>query len=177
MNKLFIGTIVSVGLAAATPLLLAQSTGGTTNAPQAPQMQQHRHMQHMQRPFSRPSERIEARLAYLKTALKITDAQQSQWDAFASVLRKQAGNMEQRMQAWHAKMDQQKPQHVTAIDRLERRQAMLTAASQNLQEVIAAAKPLYAVLTPEQQQIADQLLARRGHRGGFRQHGGMHRGA
>jgi LTXXQ motif family protein len=178
MNKLFIGTLVSVGFAAATPLLLAQGTGGTTNAPQAPHMQQHRHMEHMQRPFSRPTERIEARLAYLKTALKITDAQQPQWDAFANVLRKQAGNREQRMQAWHAKMGEQK-QRVTAIDRLERRQAMLTAASQNLQEVIAAAKPLYAVLTPEQQQVADQLFARRGHRGGgeSKQHGRMHRGA
>jgi len=36
----------------------------------------------------RDQERVEARLAYLKTALKITDAQQSQWDAFASVMRK-----------------------------------------------------------------------------------------
>ncbi|HSQ03547.1 MAG TPA: Spy/CpxP family protein refolding chaperone, partial [Burkholderiales bacterium] len=137
--------------------------------------ERHHHMQHTQRPFSRPSERIEARLAYLKTALKITDAQQPQWDTFANVLRKQAGNMEQRMQAMHAKMDQPR-QRVTAIDRLERRQAMMTAASQSLQEVIAAAKPLYAVLSPEQQQIADQLLARRGHRGGFG-HRGMHRGA
>jgi hypothetical protein len=30
--------------------------------------------------------RIEARLAYLRTALKITDAQQPQWNANADVL-------------------------------------------------------------------------------------------
>ncbi len=172
MKKLIVGTLVSVGLAAAVPLALAQSAGTDANATPAPRMEHPR--DHMQRPFSRPTERIEARLAYLKTALKITSAQQPQWDAFANVLRKQAGNMESRMKAWHAKMGQQR-EHVTAIDRLERRQEMLASASQSLQEVLAAAKPLYAALSPEQQQIADQLLARRGHRA-FHQRM-MHRGA
>lgn len=171
MKKLFVGTL-AFGLAAAAPLLLAQTAGTNANVAQTPHVE--RHQQHMQRPFSRPTERIEARLAYLKTALKITGAQQPQWDAFADVLRKQAGSMESRMQAWHAKTSGQR-ERVTAIDRLERRQAMLATASQSLQEVLAAAKPLYAALTPEQQQIADQLLARRARHGSG--HRMMHRGA
>src|SRR4051794_870953 len=48
------------------------------------------------RRFTMPSERVEARLAYARTALKITDSQQSQWDNFANVLRKHARAMDQR---------------------------------------------------------------------------------
>jgi hypothetical protein len=172
MNKLLAGTLVSLGIAVAAPSLLAQGSSPAASAPEVRHMERR---QHMQRPFSRPTERIEARLAYLKTALRITDAQQAQWDTFANTLRKQASNREQRMQARLANAGERR-QRATAIERLERRQTMLAASSQGLQEVIAAAKPLYAVLTPDQQQIADQLLARRGHRGGDRHHG-MRRGA
>jgi hypothetical protein len=68
---------------------------------------------------------------------------------------------------------------VSAIERLERTQQRMTARSARLSEVISAAKPLYAALSPEQKQTADELLARQG--GGrhhLRQHrGGHHRGA
>ena len=47
---------------------------------------------------------------------------------------------------------------------------------QRLNEVIAAAKPLYAALSPEQQKVADDLMARQGH-GRMGHHRGMHRGA
>jgi hypothetical protein len=53
---------------------------------------------------------------------------------------------------------------------------MMTFASQRLDEVIAAAKPLYAALNPEQQKIADEMLARQGH-GRMGHHRDMHRGA
>src|SRR6187551_3551132 len=74
MNKLILSALVSAGLAATAPLSLAQSAG---DGPQMRHDAQH-HRQHEPRPFSMPGERIEARLAYLKTALKITDAQQPQ---------------------------------------------------------------------------------------------------
>jgi hypothetical protein len=60
---------------------------------------------------------------------------------------------------------------VSAIDRLEFMQRMTAARYNQLGEVIAAAKPLYDVLSPEQKQAADQLLARRGHGGPHRHHG------
>jgi len=180
MNKLLATLLVSAGVAAATPFALAQ-----TAAPSAPDATQARpavgpermHPHHMQRAQVKPSERVEARLAYIRTALKINDAQQPQWEAFADVLRKQAQQMDQFHEARHAQVAQNAPQRpVTAIERLKRRQKMMTFASQRLDEVIAAAKPLYAALSPEQQRIADDLLARQAHArmGGHR---GMHRGA
>ena len=55
--------------------------------------------------FTKPSERIEARLAYIRTALKITDAQQAQWNAFAETLRNQARSADQRMQEFRAQRE------------------------------------------------------------------------
>jgi hypothetical protein len=117
----------------------------------------------MDRPFSRPTERVEARLAYIRTALKITDAQQSQWDAYANVVRKNAQDMEQRFKAMHAgksgRADHQRP---SAIERLEREQSFHAEAVTRLGQLLAVQKPLYAALTPEQQKVADVVLNKRG---------------
>jgi hypothetical protein len=59
----------------------------------------------------------------------------------------------------------------TAVDRHERQRARLTFAVQRLDELLAVEKPLYAVLSPEQQRVADEVLAPRG-RGGRGGHGG-----
>lgn len=172
MNKLITSSLVSIGLAATAPLAVAQTADQVAQAPQARHAQRH---QQGERAFSLPSERIEARLAYFKTALKITDAQQSQWDAFAGVLRKHAKEADGRMQKRRAQMAQRGERaRPTAIERMERRQQRLAVASTRLNEVLEAGKPLYAALSPEQQQVADRLLASRG-QGKFR-HGSRMRG-
>ena len=174
MNKLLRSTLLSVSLAAAAPLVLAQAqaTNPQANAPRNFQP----HSQHSQRdgkrPFSLPSERVEARLAYLRTALKITEAQRPQWDAFADVQRRQAKQGDERMQSWRARMAQQPGDaRPGAFERLEFRQKMLAARSQQLGELIAAGKPLYAALTPEQKQVADQLIGAGGRHGGSHHRG------
>ena len=170
MKKLILSTLVSASLAAtAAAPVLAQTAGAESAGPQAGHSAQ-RH--HGQRAARLPSERVEARLAYLKTALKITDAQQPQWNAFADTLRKQARAGDERMKARQAQMAEgRKGTPPTAIERMERAQTRLAASSTRLNETLAAAKPLYAALSPEQQKVADELLAPRGHRGPGR-HGG-----
>ena len=160
--KLIPSTLVAVAFAVAAPLAAGQTTDPATDAPQG------RHAQgpdHGQRAFTLPSERAEARLAYLKTALKITDAQQAQWEAFADVQRKHAKAADERVKAMReGRAQRPQGERPSAVERLERRQQMLTVQSQRLTEVIAAAKPLYASLSPEQKVIADDLLTpRRGH--------------
>lgn len=170
MNKLIMSTLIAAGLATVAPLTMAQAGNPAAGAPQGQHAQRHHHGQHA---ASLPGERVEARLAYFKTALKITDAQQAQWDAFADVVRKHAKGADERIKARHAQMAQHaEGKRPTAIEQLERRQERLATASARLNELLAAGKPLYAALSPEQQQIADKALAHRGH-GGFR-HGGMH---
>lgn len=163
MKHWLLTTLVSASTALGSVSALAQDAPTTAQAAPA---------QKSQRQARMPSERVEARLTELKNALKITDAQQSQWNSFADTLRKQARAGDQRMKERMAQRQQgAKPAPLTAIQRLERRQAFLAAASARTGEVLAAAKPLYAALSPEQQKIADDLLAKRaGHRG--QHHGG-----
>jgi len=159
MKRLVVSTVLSATLAAAAPLALAQSAAA------GPQARHQAEPQHGARASRMPGERVEARLAYLKTALKITAAQQAQWDAFANALRQQAQAMDARIQARRAQMAEGRRDAPNAIARLERQQERLAAAAARVNEILQAAKPLYAALTPEQQKIADELLARR--------HGGM----
>lgn len=133
------------------------------NAATAGQKDEHHH-------WMLPSERVEPRLAYLKTALKITDAQSKQWNAFADVLRKQAKERDAKVEAMRAQFeaDKDKPRpELTVIDRMERREKMMTDAAASLSDVLAATKPLYAVLSDDQKQTADELLAHRGGHDGF----------
>lgn len=157
-------TLVSACLAAfASTAALAQ-----TPPPPKPQATRSGPMEH--RPFTKPSERIEARLAYQKTALKITPAQEAQWKAYADFSRKQARDMEQRFEKMRQdrqarRGDGQRPQRPNAIERMERQQAFMAQAAKHLNERIAVQKPLYAALSPEQQKVADQVLNPRGGRG------------
>jgi hypothetical protein len=171
VNKLIASTLISIGLTAASVSLAAAQTV-TPPATSGAQAQHGPRHQHAKQPFGLPSERVEARLAYLKTALKITDAQQPQWNAFADVARKLAGERDQQVQARRAQMAQgaghEKP---TAIARMERQQQRHAAAAARLNALLAVERPLYAALTADQKAIADELLAPRGRHGGFRHHG------
>jgi len=173
MNKLLIAALFTAGLASAAAPALAQTANPPTSAPQArPADQGH----HARRPMQLPSERIEARLAYIQTALKITAGQKTQWDNFAAVMRKQARESDKRVQERRAQFaESAKREPVDTISRLERRQKMMAARAQHMNELIVAGKPLYAALSPEQKQIADGLLTPRHGRGGHGGHGG-HRG-
>jgi hypothetical protein len=115
---------------------------------------------HADRAFSRPTERVEARLAYVKTALKITDGQQAQWDAYANLVRKYAQDMEQRFKSRHSEGEQgrSRQQRPNAIERLEKAQSFHAEAVARIGQLLAVQKPLYAVLSPEQQKVADVVL-------------------
>ncbi len=169
MNKLFATTLISVGLAAgAASLALAQTAGQPAADGGRGQFAQR---QPEQRAFRMPSERLEAQLAYISTALKITPAQQSQWDAYVNVRRNQATAMDRLIQERRARMAQRPAdaQRPTLIERRERQRERLVAATQRLDELRTVETPLYASLSAEQQRVANEVLL-----GGGRRHGGGH---
>lgn len=171
MRKLIVTALVTAGLAAAAPAALAQTGGGpAADAAYAPAAQR----QFDRKPAMTIGERVEARLAYIRTALKITAGQQSQWDAYANVRRKQAAAMEKTFQERRAQMGQRQAdgRRPTAVERHEFQRTRMAAAVQRLDELLVVEKPLYAALTPEQQRVADAVLTERG----GRRHGGHHRG-
>jgi LTXXQ motif family protein len=176
MNKQMAVVLLSMGAALMTALPAMAQTDPVYAAAQTPQPQGEG-QRHERRVFSTPGERIEARLAYVRTALKISDAQQAQWNAFADTLRRHAAAADKQIQGWRENMKQRaEPGQPSAIERLERRQQQLAAAAARISERLAVQKPLYAVLTAEQKQIADQVLAPRGGHDRMR-HRGMRRHA
>ena len=103
-----------------------------------------------------PVQHIDGQIAFYKAELKITDAQSAQWNAFADALRGSATRLHQTMaHGTDAKDD------VTAPERMQRRIMMLTAQLDAGQAILAAAAPLYAVLTDEQKKVADELMTER----------------
>lgn len=171
MNKALAGALLSIGLSSAFALH-AQTGAAPAAQPQAQQGTRHHDGK---RAFTQPSERVEARLAYIRTALKITDAQQAQWNAFAETLRKQARAADQRVQEFRAQREQratrEKP---NAIARLEREQQRHAESATRINERLAVQRPLYAALSTEQKAIADEVLAPRRDGGRFGR-GGSHR--
>lgn len=187
MKRVFLVSAISAAFTVSGPAALAESMDSLAEAPvvvaaaSAVEGSGGQRTAPERRASRNPSERMEARLAYVRTALKITDAQQAQWDNFANVLRRHASDMSQRIEKFRAQGAQRPDRtNMTAIERLERTQQRMAARAERLNEVITAAKPLYATLSPEQQTIANEMLSRQGQRGqrGHRQHHrGMHRGA
>jgi hypothetical protein len=107
------------------------------------------------------------RLAELKTELKITPTQDAAWQAYTTVVQQQAA----AGQALRAQMLAQTPAPGTATpaDRSAQFEAMGKLREQHLAARDAALKDLYAVLSPEQKQLADQRLNRMpGHRMAWR---------
>lgn len=101
----------------------------------------------------RPLQHIEGQIAFYKAELRITDAQLPQWNTFADALRASATRMQQAVTpALAAGVS-------PALEQIERRIALLSAQLDAMQAVLAAAKPLYGVLTDEQKRSADQLTA------------------
>jgi LTXXQ motif family protein len=112
-----------------------------------------------------PAALVEAHLAYLKTDLGITVAQQPAWNAFAATARKQAG----ARQALREKMREEKAT-LSVAQRMEKFAEAMKQRAAGMQDMAGAVKDLYAALTPEQKAIADRDFAAHrfaGHRRGL----------
>ena len=163
MSKALAGALLSIGLASG---FAVHAQTGTAPADQP--LAQHGTRHHDgKRAFTKPSERVEARLAYIRTALKITDAQQAQWNAFAETLRNQARSADQRAHEFRAQREQSARERPNAIARLEREQQRHAASATRINELLTVQRPLYLALSAEQKAIADELLAPRRHVGHF----------
>jgi hypothetical protein len=100
---------------------------------------------------------VEGRLAYMKTALGITDDEAAAWKVYEDASRANV----QSMQAAHQTMMTAR-QSGSTIDRMQARIAMMQARLDALKALQPAIEALYKALTPEQQKKADALLGMRG---------------
>jgi len=98
---------------------------------------------------------LEGRLAFLKTELKITDAQLPLWNAVADAIRANAKSMSEMMSG--AMTGGAQPS-ATLPEKLATREKMLTVHLEALRKLKAAVEPLYASFSDEQKKTADELL-------------------
>ena len=101
-----------------------------------------------------PGQRVDGKIAFLKAELKITPAQEAQWAPVAAAMRDNAQALDRAiMSARH----EQRP--MDAIQRIALRADFAKVRDENTTRFLAAFKPLYASLSPEQQQTANALFA------------------
>ncbi|CAG4887094.1 Spy/CpxP family protein refolding chaperone [Paraburkholderia gardini] len=111
-------------------------------------------------------QRVEQRITYLHTQLKITPEQEPQWKTFADVMRTNgetmAGLYEQRM----ANPNQ------SALDDMKQYSAIATAHADGTKKLVDAFEPLYTSLSPDQKKLADTTFHHPSRAEGHHKHGG-----
>lgn len=143
-------------LAGGTAVALGPVVADAQSQPQ--QQQQPRHAA-----FA-PGRHVEGRIAYLKAELKITDAQQPLFDAVANVMRENARVMRDAFQGMRGDQDQSR----NALARLEARAKFTQLRADGEAKMLAAFRPLYQAMSPDQQKAADEMLGHHGHGHFFR---------
>jgi hypothetical protein len=109
---------------------------------------------------------VEDRIAYLHSQLKITAAQEPQWNTFADVMRGNGQTMGQLFQQRKAATN------VTAVDDMKQYAAISQAHADGMKKLVDAFDPLYNSLSPEQKKLADVTFHQPGGVVGGRRHHG-----
>ena len=152
----FLAAALFTGVAAVgmTPAL-AQTAPGPVNSTAAPGEARHHGTERMM-----PGQFVDGRIAFLKAELKITPAQETQWQLVATAMRENAKALDQTITT-----ARQNRSETDAVQRLEQREQFAKVRADSDARLLAAFKPLYASLSPEQQQMANQLIGahRHGH--------------
>jgi hypothetical protein len=103
-----------------------------------------------------PADPAEAQIADLQKRLKITQAQQPQFDAFAQVVRQNSQEMNALMQ------QEQQNANRNAVEDLRASAKMTQAEADGLKRLLPALEALYASLSDQQKRTADQFMSNSG---------------
>jgi hypothetical protein len=110
-----------------------------------------------------PGQLVDGRIAFLKAELKITPAQEAQWQQFAAAMRQNAQSLDQAI----ATARQHRGTASNAVERMEMRAEFAKVRADNAVRLASAFRPVYASLSPEQQQTANALMRHEGHHHGW----------
>lgn len=99
-------------------------------------------------------DRIEGRLAFLKTELKITEAQTFPWNQLADAIRTAAKHHNERMKAIFSGDQRSK----TLPERLEDQEQFMSVRLEEIKQIKDNLKSLYGVLSDAQKKDADDMV-------------------
>jgi hypothetical protein len=103
-------------------------------------------------------DRIDGRLAFLKTELKITEAQSAAWDELAGVIRTTSEAHNDMMRSMMKDMRSGDFLKAPLPERLQIQQTRLEARLEQVKSVKAAVEKLYAILNDDQKKAADDIV-------------------
>ena len=98
-------------------------------------------------------DRIEGRLAFLKTELKITEAQTAAWNQLADVIRTAAKHRNERMKSVFSGDQRSK----SLPERLDAQEQFISTRLEEIKQIKDSLKSLYAVLSDAQKKDADDM--------------------
>lgn len=101
---------------------------------------------------------VEGRLAYIKAELKVTQAQEPLWNAYAAAARANGNAM---LAHCTAMMGQPGRSAANLPDRLDQHEQLMAAQLEAVRTMSKALKPLYAALSDSQKKTADELFSGR----------------
>lgn len=104
-------------------------------------------------PGKTAEERVEHRINELHAQLRITPAEQQQWDQFAQVMRDNARDMDQAFE-----QRAQQFQSMSALQNMESYEKIAEAHAQHLQKLVPAFENLYNAMPEQQKRLADQVF-------------------
>jgi hypothetical protein len=99
---------------------------------------------------------IAGRLAYIKAELKITDTQEALWDSYAAAARNDATVIRERCSVM---LNNRDASAGSLPDLLDQHVELMATRLDAVRAMTKALKPLYAALSEEQKQIAEQIFS------------------
>ncbi|GGA06659.1 Spy/CpxP family protein refolding chaperone [Dyella caseinilytica] len=148
IRKAALPIALSLALLAGTAAAQSTAPASSSSSATAPAAKK----SHMQRRM----DEVEQQIDDLHSELNITDAESSQWDAYAQVMRDNAQRTGQALKDRHQKMES-----MNADDSMKSYAQLAQLNADNMQKLSSAFSALYTVLSPEQKQTADELFKNR----------------
>jgi hypothetical protein len=104
-------------------------------------------------PAHKPNDRVEKHIKTLHDQLKITAAEEAQWDQVAQIMRDNADKIDQLI------AQREDASSMTALDDLDSYAQITQANSDGVKKLSAVFAPLYNSMTDEQKKNADKVFA------------------
>jgi uncharacterized membrane protein YfbV (UPF0208 family) len=104
-------------------------------------------------PGKNAEERVERRIKELHAQLRITPAEQPQWDQFAEVMRQNARDMDQAFI-----QRAQQFETMNAVQNMQSYEQLAEEHAQHVQKLVPAFQALYDAMPDQQKQLADQVF-------------------
>jgi len=98
-------------------------------------------------------ERVENRIKQLHTQLRITSAEEPQWNQFAEVMRQNARDIDQAILN-----RTQQFETMDAVQNMQSYEQLAEQHAQHVQKLVVAFENLYGAMPEQQKQLADQVF-------------------